>query len=539
MPLWRPRLVPAKGYAPIPTESELVDQKPESNDEVFVSPAAVASIVAYHAEVLAGTVDDNSLYLSTDEILDLYIFERSSNRSSASSHHFSQQEIAQLDLVQLVPYPSEPSFRSSRREPLQPAPRSPGELFQRILDFINAPLHPVNPRAAVPLHSMVRYHDVFPRHHRAKTYNLLIEYAIRHTLFGSAWRLLNRMHAVGIEPNLETQKLTVRILVRVGRWNDAWKHCFHPSGPAYRWTKAYPVPFWLEFFSFTSPAIRWGRARFWKVERRPEVQTDVLQRLLQHIPDMTGLGLDNSSPRLVATLVHHLLRLEQRESALKVARAFVTNLPPTLDAGRNREAMALINLFTSFKVEESLSHVQIRAAIDELLALHPGLRPGPSMLCGLMRSLKRGDGRGESALKLLQDARSRWGTRVENPMVRRLVAKLAFKDGRRDITFTMFRQQAHTNWYRRSNDPAVGTPYLLFDEISSRDGMRQRRMPTSLLSKNIGQENTKWHSLRRAVEKKWGKKWFEEELAKDAQRRPLVVKKARRSSPFHFVHAIL
>ncbi|KZW02546.1 hypothetical protein EXIGLDRAFT_759675 [Exidia glandulosa HHB12029] len=491
--VWRPR----RGA----TYGGLLDLAADEHaDSLSWSFKTATDVLAHQAEVLAGLSDDAPVYLAPDEVDD-------------------------LDTVTLVPYPE---AGSSRTINLLPPPRSSAQLYQRLMQMINSPLHPTHPRPSPDVASLTRYHDAFAMHNSTKTYNLLIETAIRHTLFKPAWRMLARMRTHGCRPNLETEKLTTRLLVRVGRWEAAYARCWSPSGVARKWARLYPHVFWLEFFSFTSPAMKkWGRIHFHTHQSAPDVQNHVLRQLLQTIPALTGEGFDNSTPRLVSALVYHLLRLKRRDAALQVAHAFLTGLPRSLDTRMNRQAMAVVNSFMAFGAERTLSHEVLRDTFNELMKLHLDLRPGPRSLFLLMRSLGwRWDG-AQIAYALLEEARARWGTRMEDSSVRRAVATLAFKAHRRDIAFTMFRREEHHRWHRRYDDVQMDTSQLLFESTDTRPRSRQRRVHSSLLRNGEGTENFKWRRLRYVVKKTWGKDWLDEELTKDAVRRRGAFAEAR------------
>ncbi|KAH7104656.1 hypothetical protein BKA62DRAFT_472179 [Auriculariales sp. MPI-PUGE-AT-0066] len=473
----------------------------------LVNPRLVAERTRYHAMVAAGTVDPDPIYISPEEIDELEI----------------------LELVSL-PTPEHASRQNSGHPPLYP-PRSSAQLYQRLLQLINAPLHPTNPQPTAYLKTLREYHDTHPEYQSTKTYNLLIEHAIRHTAWTVAWKLIMRMNhrSFDFPANLETEKLAVRLLIRVGRWNDAWTRVWHPTGAAYKWARRDPLPFWFEFFAFISRGMRlWYRARFWKVDRDPVVENRLLLKLMQQIPSATGLSFNNASPRLVTALVYVLLRLERVHAAYNIAKEFLRGLPTPLHARANREAMGIIHLFPAYGAEKIYDHQAIMGTFESLMALNPELRPSPDTLCFLMRSLSRRVNGGEMAFELLENARKRWGTRVEDSSTRRVIASLALRNRRRDIVFKMFKRQARYNSHKTVNEPIAKTQ-LLFNDWDKQWHGRQSRRPASF-TKRPGQEHKKWDALARLASRSWGKRWFQEDLARDVVETRRTLAAVRESS---------
>jgi len=433
--------------------------------------------------------------------------------------HLSPDEIEDLDLLELAPMP-DAELASRRYVEVDPhnIPQTSAQLHQHLLKHINAPLHPTDPHATAYIGELVAYHDMFPSLQSTKTFNLLIYHAIRHTAHGIAWKLIFRMqqHSLQTRPNLETHKLAVRILIRVGRWRDAWIRVWHPSGAAYKWAQHDPLPFWLEFFAFVSMAHRpWGRARFWKIDRLPRIEERALEQLLVHIPQTAGLSFENASPRLVWLLVHYLLRLGRLYPAYSIAKVYLRGLPSTLTLQQNRQAMNVIHLFASFGAEKKYDHKSIVTMFDVLVGLNKNLRPGPETLCLLLRSLRERRDGAEMGLLLLETARSRWGTRVENDVVRRRIAALALYSNRRDIAFRIFKRHVLARRHKRSNNPADHIQ-LSFVDWHKRWHERQHRRPMRLLYPRGGEDEAEWVKLSRRARKRWGKGWRATETARES-----------------------
>ncbi|EJD55542.1 hypothetical protein AURDEDRAFT_179284 [Auricularia subglabra TFB-10046 SS5] len=515
------RLERLKGSSKARRKRQITNVQPEPSSSLLdrvlsqVRPerrdATNSEFKAYRAEVRAGMTDDAPVYLSPNELAEL--------------------DIPHVD-PDFNPEMARPTERPSAK--VQRAPRSPAQLYQRLLDLTNGLLHRTHPRPPPSIQTLVEYHDRYSALNSTKSYNVLMEYAIRHTDFGAAYRLITRMrkHAAQALPNLETEVLTVRLLVRVGRWDEAWARCWHEGGATYRWARTHPFPFWLEFFAFVSPAIPWGRARFFKVDRDRSVESAQLRKLLEHIPRLTGLDFDHAPPRLIAALVFRLLTADRRDTALDIARGFLRGLPPTLHAETNRDAVRIIDLFASFGYESKLPWAKVRDTFNELMKLHPDLRPGPASIAPVIRTLRYEQNGGRRALAFLKAARARWGTRVEDATVRRVIAKMAFHNDRRDIVYAMFKGQDHYKMYRRANNPAAVAGILgVDDEPDARNRGRERRMPVPILqnASKEGAENTLWVSLARDIEKRWGQSWYEDELRRDGMLKRGALEEARNS----------
>lgn len=500
-------------------ERQLINVETEPSPSLLVSALSQirpersdlleAEVAAYSAEVRAGSTDDALVYLAPDELDEL-----------------------DIPHVVLDPETARPLLQPTQSA--QWAPRTPGQLYQRLLDLINGPLHRTHPRPSPVVHTIVDYHERYPALNSTKTYNLVIEYAIRRTDFRAAYRLITRMRKHGDQalPNLQTEVLTVRLLVRVGRWDEAWARCWEADGAAHRWARAHPFAFWLEFFAFVSPAIPWGRARFWKIDRHPPVETAQLRNLLEHIPRLTGFDFDSAPPRIAAALVFRLLSTDRRATALDIARGFLRGLPATLSTETNRDAVRMIDLFASFGYEAGLPWARVRDTFNELMGMHPALRPGPASIAMVIRTLRYAENGGRRARNYLRWARARWGTRVEDATVRRIIAQMALMNDRRDIVYAMFKGQDHYKMYRHANNPNVVSEILgEEDNPDARNRGRERRMPAPVLdgASRQGLEATLWVALARKVERKWGQRWYEIDLREDGKLKREALEDARNS----------
>ncbi|KAI6162123.1 hypothetical protein EDD17DRAFT_1437178, partial [Pisolithus thermaeus] len=183
-------------------------------------------------------------------------------------------DLGEADSLHCLDFPVEstPSVTSSSREnvlgPQFPAPASQKSLYQNLLRLALSSSHSIK--------TAMNYHFHCPKAFRsARSYNFLINLAIRHAAFGTAMRLLLTMREELIPPNMETWKLIVRWLVRTGRWDEAQVRVSHvtrrlpgrqPETSNETYPHTIPLPLWLELFG----SQKRGALRYYD-RRRPSV----------------------------------------------------------------------------------------------------------------------------------------------------------------------------------------------------------------------------------------------------------------------------
>ncbi|KAG6334041.1 hypothetical protein ID866_5044 [Astraeus odoratus] len=393
-----------------------------------------------------------------------------------------------------------------------PVPTSPQSLYKNLL-CITAHPHSVS--------NLIHYHFHGPRTLRStRSYNLLIDLTIQHAAFGTALRLLWSMHEEAIPANMETWKLTVRWLVRTGRWDEAWirvssiaRRLAHDQGDVTKHgrTHTIPLPLWLELFgSQKRGALR--HCKTFETKTAPRNQRSnlygskrtVLQPCPSHVPPALALrryrllmkvqpSLTPSEihPRAVLILARTLIEAGHRDYAFTMTSAYLKNLPSRTRRYHHRAVLNLIHLhLNALPAKRGLSrHFAQRRLLFELLDTHANVRPSAMTLFLLLGSLRACRHCGTLALQCLRKFRSRWGPRTESSMVRRRVANLALKEGRFDIVGNMLQAEEMVCRIKRGWRLQVQVHGYPFPRPSKL--LRWNRL------KGVGVENWRWSLLKK------------------------------------------
>ncbi|OJA16282.1 hypothetical protein AZE42_00128 [Rhizopogon vesiculosus] len=404
--------------------------------------------------------------------------------------------------------------------PPLPTPTSREMLYQNLLDMHNY--------SNSSLTTLINYHfsrrQDTPLLRSTRSFNFLVSLALRQAAFGTAARLLDAMKAESVRPNLETWKLTVRWLVRTGRWEEAlrrvervmrreqWKeelglHSRHQGG--------LPLPLWTELFgSLKRGALRrWvkipeqqskpGRrtARFGCVVLQTHTSSASAQvvryRSLTNILPTTLHEYSQLPPRAVFFIVQAMFQLGNRQKALETTSSYFRSLPRRLSRTQQRIALDIIHLHMRAVAEKpGLSqHFAQRRVISELLAAHPGIRPSSQTLFLTLASLRSCKRCGTLAMRCLKTFRRRWGPRTESSVVRRRIASLSVKEGRVDIAVIMLKSERTLLLQKRlwrTQRGITGGP-------SPRAFTRLLRRSTGKIFHARGAENWKWQALKRKL----------------------------------------
>jgi len=345
-----------------------------------------------------------------------------------------------------------------------PLPISPNSLFHNLLSLISRPEGPLH------LQSLLSYY-LRPHcrtFHSTKSFNLLISYAIRHASFKTADYLLSQMTAEGIKGNLETWKLRVRLMVRCGEWNLAWRSVMRilaqegwqeQMGVQSDYGGGMPLAIWIEFMStskrgaFRGP-IRHGiqevdegyspegnnqeddhkeeLSKKRKMEASKALDSQRLQLLMTHTPSLAATDYTRIPARIVYFMVWMMLRAGHFRDARNMTRSYLAGLPPRLGPSTIRALLDIIHLHIpwGFRSGNALREYQsVRSTVEEFFALHRDIRPDGRTLFLLLRSFRRTKFSGTLARQAANDFCRKWGYRTESRYVRERITVFAINEG--------------------------------------------------------------------------------------------------------------
>ena len=405
--------------------------------------------------------------------------------------------------------------------PLLPTPTSREMLYQNLLDMHNY--------SHSSLTTLINYH--FSRHrdtrllHSTRSFNFLVSLALREAAFGTASRLLDAMKAQSIKPNMETWKLTVRWLVRTGRWEEAFKRVERVMRRE-RWREELglhsqhqdelPLPLWVELFG----SLKRGALRRWvkipeqrdkRGRRLARFRCVVLQNhtasasaqanryryLTNHFLTATSHEYSQLPLRAVFFVVQAMIQLGNRRQALEATLSYFQSLPRRLSRRQQHAALDIVHLHMSAVPEKPglPQHYAQRRVIFNLLAAHPGIRPSSNTLFLTLASLQPCKRCGTLAMKCLKTFRRRWGPRTESSVVRRRIVNLSVKEGRLDIAAVMLRSERRLFLQKQ----LWRTQRAITGGSSPRAFTKLLRWPTGKIFHGRGAENWKLQALKRKL----------------------------------------
>ena len=328
-----------------------------------------------------------------------------------------------------------------------------------------------------PLAAVVDYHASFPELHSTHSYNLLLAFAIDHAAYDVFRSILEVMRAALIPRNVQTSKLEVRYLVHTDSWDKAWESAQEypcETQPSPGEGPHIPLEIWLEMFgmprkSYIRQSKQVGKrggndhpAGDAQLASRQESETwkRRLRLLLDSAPaEMNDFaGVD---PYTIRCMVWCLFRLQHREEASSITKAYFRSLPSTLS-------------------------VKDSASCTDILNLH--LRPDSDTLFLLLGHLRDVKQCAIIAPSVVKNFRARWGDGILDNRVKRRVVTLALKGGRPDIAmkFMVSRDelkgededssQTTPTATRRELFPGVGKERVLSSNAHAR--VKSARRPT-------------------------------------------------------------
>ncbi|KAG1784034.1 hypothetical protein EV702DRAFT_1040487 [Suillus placidus] len=425
--------------------------------------------------------------------------------NSISIREASWKDPGRAEPVYIPKPPSEPATFVSAHSltampiPHLPTPTSREMFYQNLLDMHNY--------SHSPLTALVNYHFSNPRDTRllrsTRSFNFLVSLALRQAAFGTAARLLSAMKAESVRPNLETWKLTVRWLIRTGRWDEALRRVERVMRRE-QWSEelglrsghhgGLPLPLWMEFFG----SLKRGALRRWV-----------------KIPQRRGeLGWKSANFRCVvlqSSTVSGPVQVARYRSLMNmfplVASPEYSQLPPRavffiaeamIQMGNLRQGARSYFIILPNAPQETQPQTAARSAGNHSSAhqgSHSGIRPSSKTLLLTLASLRSCKRCGTLAMKCLKVFRTRWGPRTESSVVRRRIASLSIKEGRLDIAAVMLESERTLRLQKqswRTQRDITGGP-------SPRAFTRLLRRPTGKIFHGRGAENWKWQALKRKL----------------------------------------
>jgi hypothetical protein len=280
-----------------------------------------------------------------------------------------------------------------------------------------------SPHASIQ--SLVSYHNSSSDAQSTQSYNFLLQLAIRHSAFGTARTLLQSMRASRIPEDVTTWQLCVRLLVREGRWSDAWNLVIdppkNPSRAPYA-SDGVPVPVWAELLGTAK------RRAFRGAIQMHDPGMTSLERYRQVMSQLPKLGIssrDTPPPSVVYASVAALLRMQQRGDAQQVTTQFLSMDPKGM-------GLRLVHLHVAARPERRTLATFYRAFRDlqGFCVVCPELKPSSTTLFLLLGHLKGVKHCGITGHKLVRWFRRRWGNSVVSPRVEGRMLALAVKEKR-------------------------------------------------------------------------------------------------------------
>ena len=333
-----------------------------------------------------------------------------------------------------------------RRDALLLPPRSKNALYQNLLYLITH--HDTLPS----LPALIDYHDMFPKFQSARSYNLLIGLALRHTNYGSAQWLLQSMKVNNVHPNLETSKLRVRWFVQTGRSRDAFEFVKslsfnngHRAGTQQlRQQSKKMLSVWLELYRpakgrFIYKATVEGKSNRSSLKSLPPATMAHFLRcpqLLELKSLITSETLSEMSPGLAYHMIRFLLQVGDTSTARSMTNTYLSNLPRRLPRYWARSCLHIVHLHLTHgcSTNKGLARFfEIRRTLVDILKHHNGIQPTSTTLLHLLAPLRRAKRCGTIAWKVLNSFKPQIRRKIVDSRVRKRVIMLADKEGRTDI----------------------------------------------------------------------------------------------------------
>jgi pentatricopeptide repeat protein len=295
-------------------------------------------------------------------------------------------------------------------------------------------IYSLEKRPPESLARLIAYHAKFPELQSTRTFNLLLEHAVRHRHHRHIFLLIRQMRSSRCHPNTVTLRLWIRFLVIEGQNLHAWSSLVHSTPKPLLDT--IPLDVWKEFF-------RLKRVTDHRLTRKKPDQTEhdlTTVPLLLHFIDAALRRNPNSKVNLHFSrlLVARLVSMGQISYAEFIANRLLEGAPPDIPHRNSELLLDLVHQFLAYGPVNTTSHFEMRRMLDRMLELRPTLCFDAHTLHLLLRSLYRTKNSGWQAVKLLKTWLERWGPASEDNLVRRRIATYAIRDGRDDIALVMY-----------------------------------------------------------------------------------------------------
>lgn len=404
---------------------------------------------------------------------------------------------------------------------LKPAlPRPSGQSKHSRLFFPLTPeelelrLHQALTHSPLPsLSRLISYHNIHSSLQSAASYNFLVQFAIRHTSYATAFQLFRRMEARQIKPNNGSKILFVRLLVRTGQWYRAWIFARQELSSG---DKKATLLLWLELLGrskqeeFNSSSRELTRDKE-KVENERSEGSTRSRALRIHFfqtapTDWTSHVLSTLSSfppskaqppdRFIYMIVRHLLQDSRAEIARAVTMEWISRLPDRLSRLQKRRCLNVLHLHLAYSPFNTKAHFANRKFVKVFLERQPHLRPSSTTLFLLLRNLAGARVKPTfHALQLTFAFRKKWGTIMIDRRVRRRIVNIALQEGRvktarkwlaAEVRESVTREALHVQRH------AVG-------EQNVKLPWRIRRMAFSRLMLGTSVENRKWRWTKRRL----------------------------------------
>lgn len=497
--------------------------KPLTSSPALVTPHAIscvphASLCGPTSDVVsnpvaqitrASTRECTSFAINDDTLEELWFVDPARVHPTLSSDEPSWVEIKD-ELTGSDPLLPRVNYSHHYKTPTYavPTPRTPKRLCENLVRLLN-----MSP--PVPLPGLINYHTAYVRLQSTRSYNYLIALAIRHASFGTAQYLFRRMAVRGIGDDLETRKLRVRLMVRMGYWTQAWtREVSSPHG-----SNSIPLSVWLEFLGTDKRG--WDRPNVIptvesipgaeeahrtqgsiNVPPSPLSRKEQLRLVLSNLPYPTPKEWADTPPRVMRHIVKALLHVQANGEAMSLTKLYFSSLPTHINDKKCQECLEIIHLHVTSGSKRGLTEFyRARKALYKLLDMHPKFAPNSTTLFHLLGRLREVTRCGVIAHPTVKAFQLRWGNEIVDQRVQRCLAALATKEGRLDLAIPIveteqLREALQRSW--RTEQDVVGGSKVLRHRILFR---RRHR----LVFPRPHLENWKWRMLRRRVRRRFSR----------------------------------
>jgi hypothetical protein len=173
-----------------------------------------------------------------------------------------------------------------------------------------------------------------------------------------------------------------------------------------------------------------------------------------------------------------MVKSSLKHQALKLTEDYFRALSLKVDSGMNDRCLDIVKIHLAFNGIGKAPLPRFNTAkklLLSLLSLNSALRPTSDTITFMLSTLKRVKQSGTVAWKFISLCREKWGVDLQDRQVRRLVLKLALKEGRMDIVEILSREQAdesRARFFQIAELDVVGEPIPPVDNVIARPSLR-------------------------------------------------------------------